>query len=119
MQAAIEVQGVRKRFGPTLALDGMSFVVEPGQVTGFVGPNGAGKSTTIRLLLGLDAPDGGTALVAGKRYSALPTPLTEMGALLDAAALHPGRTARDHLRWLVRSNGLPARRVEDVLELVG
>jgi ABC-2 type transport system ATP-binding protein len=88
-------------------------------VTGFVGPNGAGKSTTMRMILGLDAPDGGGVLVNGKRYRELGSPLREVGALLDATATHPGRRARDHLRWLVVSNRLPRRRVEEVLELVG
>src|SRR3954447_15758360 len=115
----IEVRDLRKRFGRTLAVDGLSFTVEPGTVTGFVGPNGAGKSTTLRALLGLDAPDGGAALIAGRPYHALRPPLLEVGALLDAAALHPARRGRDHLRWLAHSHGLPARRVDEVLEQVG
>src|ERR1700677_53339 len=97
MEATIEVTGLRKRFGPTLALDGMSFIVQPGQVTGFVGPNGAGKSTTMRLILGPDAADEGTPLFGGKPYRTLKTPLNHVGALLDAAALQPSRTARNHL----------------------
>ncbi|MFJ4786965.1 ABC transporter ATP-binding protein [Streptomyces sp. NPDC088794] len=117
--ATIEVRGLRKRFGRTLAVDGLSFTVEPGTVTGFVGPNGAGKSTTLRALLGLDAPDEGQALIAGRPYHALRTPLLEVGALLDAAALHPARRGRDHLRWLAHSHGLPTRRVDDVLAQVG
>ncbi|MDH6219377.1 ABC transporter ATP-binding protein [Streptomyces pseudovenezuelae] len=117
--ATIEVRGLRKRFGRTLAVDGLSFTVEPGTVTGFVGPNGAGKSTTLRALLGLDAPDEGQALIAGRPYHALRTPLLEVGALLDAAALHPARRGRDHLRWLAHSHGLPVRRVDDVLAQVG
>ncbi|MCT9080818.1 ABC transporter ATP-binding protein [Streptomyces fulvoviolaceus] len=117
--ATIEVRNLRKRFGRTLAVDGLSFTVEPGTVTGFVGPNGAGKSTTLRTILGLDAPDEGEALVGGRPYRALRTPLLEVGALLDAAALHPSRRGRDHLRWLAHSHGLPAHRVDDVLEQVG
>ena len=119
MDATIEVEGLRKRYGRTLAVDGLSFVVPPGLVTGFVGPNGAGKSSTMRVILGLDRPDEGRALVSGRPYAALRRPLCEVGALLDAGALHPGRRARDHLLWLARSNGLPAGRVDDVLELVG
>src|SRR4051794_6183619 len=95
----ITVSGLRKRFGPNLALDGMSFAVRPGVVTGFVGPNGAGKSTTMRVILGLDAADEGTALVGGKPYRGLARPLCHLGSLLDAAALQPGRTARNHLLW--------------------
>jgi ABC-2 type transport system ATP-binding protein len=117
--ATIEVLDLRKRFGRTLAVDGLSFRVEPGTVTGFVGPNGAGKSTTMRALLGLDAPDEGAALIGGRPYHALRTPLLEVGALLDAAALHPARRGRDHLRWLAHSHGLPAGRVDEVLEQVG
>ncbi|WP_433211098.1 ATP-binding cassette domain-containing protein [Microtetraspora malaysiensis] len=119
MHATIEVHGLRKRFGRTVALDGMSFTVSPGHVTGFVGPNGAGKSTTMRVILGLDAADEGTALVGGRPYRSLRTPLTHVGALLDAAALQPSRTARNHLLWLAHSQGLPARRVDEVLEQVG
>jgi ABC-2 type transport system ATP-binding protein len=117
--ATIEVLDLRKRYGRTLAVDGLSFRVEPGTVTGFVGPNGAGKSTTMRALLGLDAPDEGAALIGGRPYHALRTPLLEVGALLDAAALHPARRGRDHLRWLAHSHGLPAGRVDEVLQQVG
>jgi ABC-2 type transport system ATP-binding protein len=117
--AMIEVNGLRKRFGPTLALDGMSFAVMPGQVTGFVGPNGAGKSTTMRVILGLDAVDAGTALVGGRPYRTIRRPLTTLGSLLDASALQPGRTARNHLLWLAHSQGLTATRVDEVLGLVG
>src|SRR5271163_1666657 len=99
MEATIEVAGLRKRFGSALALDGMTFTVQPGQVTGFVGPNGAGKSTTMRVILGLDAPDEGTALVGGQRYASLRQPMRRLGALLDAGALQPGRSARNHLLW--------------------
>ncbi|MFI1382047.1 ABC transporter ATP-binding protein [Embleya sp. NPDC020886] len=119
MEATIEVRGLRKRYGPHTAVDGLSFTVEPGRVTGFVGPNGAGKSTTMRIILGLDRPDDGSALVGGRQYHTLRTPLRELGSLLDAAALHPARPARDHLLWMAHSNGLPARRVDDVLETVG
>ncbi|MEV6930758.1 ATP-binding cassette domain-containing protein [Dactylosporangium sp. NPDC051485] len=115
----ITVEGLRKRFGPNLALDGMTFTVRPGHVTGFVGPNGAGKSTTMRVVLGLDAAEEGTALVGGKPYRSLDRPLCHLGSLLDAAALQPGRTARNHLLWLAHSQGLPGRRVDEVLELTG
>ncbi|MCT9933782.1 ATP-binding cassette domain-containing protein [Planotetraspora sp. A-T 1434] len=119
MEATIEVAGLRKRFGETTALDGMSFIVEPGQVTGFVGPNGAGKSTTMRVILGLDAADEGTALIGGRPYTSLRNPLRHIGALLDAAALQPSRTARNHLLWLAHSQGLTAERVDEVIEQVG
>ena len=119
MDASIEVRGLTKRYGRTTAVEDLSFTVRPGQVTGFVGPNGAGKSTTLRVILALDAPDRGTALVGGRRYQTLRTPLRHVGALLDATALHPGRRARDHLLWMAQSNGLPDRRVDEVLELVG
>jgi len=118
-EATIQISDLRKRFGPTTAVDGLSFTVSPGQVTGFVGPNGAGKSTTMRMILGLDAPDAGTALIGGLRYAALRQPLKHVGAMLDAAALHPARRARDHLLWLAHSHGLPARRVDEVIGLVG
>ncbi|MFD9332547.1 ABC transporter ATP-binding protein [Streptomyces sp. NPDC060065] len=117
--ATIEIQGLRKRFGRTVAVDGLSFTVEPGQITGFVGPNGAGKSTTMRAVLGLDTPDEGRALIGGRPYHSLRSPLLEVGALLDAAALHPSRRGRDHLRWLAHSHGLSLRRVDEVLEQVG
>jgi ABC-2 type transport system ATP-binding protein len=119
MEATIEVAGLRKRFGPTLALDGMTFSVLPGQVTGFVGPNGAGKSTTMRVILGLDAADEGTALVSGQPYPTLRHPLSQVGALLDAAALQPSRSARNHLLWLAHSQGLGSRRVDEVVEAAG
>ena len=119
MEATIEVSGLRKRFGPVLALDGMSFTVQPGQVTGFVGPNGAGKSTTMRVILGLDAPDAGTALIGGQPYPSLRRPLTHVGALLDAAALQPSRAARNHLLWLAHSQGLTASRVDEVVAQSG
>jgi ABC-2 type transport system ATP-binding protein len=119
MDATIEVTGLRKRFGPAAALDGLSFTVTPGHVTGFAGPNGAGKSTTMRVILGLDAPDEGTALIEGKPYRSLRHPLNHVGSLLDAAALHPSRSARNHLLWLAHSQGLAARRVDQVIEQVG
>ena len=111
MNPTIEVTAVCKRLGPVLALDGMSFTVRPGQVTGFIGPNGAGKSTTMRVILGLDAPDEGTALVGGRPYASLARPLTRLGSLLDAGALQPSRTGRNHLLWLAHSQGLGAGRV--------
>jgi ABC-2 type transport system ATP-binding protein len=119
MQATIKVSGLRKRFGPTLALDGMSFTVAPGQVTGFVGPNGAGKSTTMRVILGLDAADAGSALIGGRRYQSLRHPLCHVGSLLDAAALQPSRTGRNHLLWLAHSQGLGAKRVDEVIGQAG
>jgi ABC-2 type transport system ATP-binding protein len=118
-EATIEVSGLRKRFGPTIALDRMSFTVRPGQVTGFVGPNGAGKSTTMRVILGLDAADQGRALIGGRPYRSLRRPLCHVGALLDAAALQPSRSARNHLLWLAHSQGLGARRVDEALEQAG
>jgi len=119
MEATIEVTGLRKRFGSTLALDGMTFTVVPGQVTGFVGPNGAGKSTTMRVILGLDAADEGAALVGGRPYASLRRPLSQVGSLLDAAALQPSRSARNHLLWLAHSQGLGAKRVNEVIEQTG
>ncbi len=119
MEATVEVAGLRKRFGPTLALDGMSFSVQRGQVTGFVGPNGAGKSTTMRVILGLDAADEGHALIGGRSYHSLRHPLNHVGALLDAAALQPSRSARNHLLWLAHSQGLTARRVDEVIGQAG
>src|ERR1700726_2983538 len=119
METTIEVAGLRKRFGPTLALDGMTFTVPPGQITGFIGPNGAGKSTTMRVILGLDAPDAGHALIGGGPYVTRRARLTQGGALLDAAALQPSRTARNHLLWLAHSQGLGPRRVDAVIEQAG
>ncbi len=119
MEATIKVTGLYKGFGTTVALDGVSFTVEPGQVTGFVGPNGAGKTTTMRVILGLDAADGGTALVGGKPYRSLRHPLSHMGSLLDASALQPSRRGRNHLLWLAHSHSLPPSRVDEVLDLVG
>ncbi|TQM79861.1 ABC-2 type transport system ATP-binding protein [Saccharothrix saharensis] len=115
----IEVRGLTRRYGDVLAVDELSFTVEPGKVTGFLGPNGAGKSTTMRVVLGLDRPTSGTALVNGRRYAAFAEPLREVGALLDPGAVHPGRTGRGHLRVAARANGIPRRRVEEVIERVG
>ncbi|HKE50103.1 MAG TPA: ATP-binding cassette domain-containing protein, partial [Actinomycetes bacterium] len=119
MDALIEAHGLTKRFGRTTAVDDLSFSVRAGRVTGFVGPNGAGKSTTMRMILGLDRPDRGGALVGGMPYRRLRTPLREVGALLDASAVHPGRRAFHHLLWLAHSNGIPYTRVAEVLEQVG
>jgi ABC-2 type transport system ATP-binding protein len=115
----IEAVGLTKRYGDRLAVDQLSFTVKPGQVTGFLGPNGAGKSTTMRMILGLDAPSGGTVTVNGKPFVQLDNPLREVGALLDAKAIHGGRSAYNHLLCLAQSNNLPKRRVDEVLELVG
>ncbi len=119
MNASIEIDGLRKRFGPTRALDGMTFTVGPGQVTGFVGPNGAGKSTTMRVVVGLDAPDAGTATIGGRPYHSLKNPLGHVGSLLDAGALQPSRSARNHLLWLAHSQGLKAGRVDVVIARAG
>ena len=115
----IEIQDLTKRYGATLAVDGLSFEVRPGVVTGFLGPNGSGKSTTMRLILGLDRPDGGQARIGGRRYRDLRWPLREAGALLEAKAFHPGRSAHAHLAALAASNGIGRRRVDEVLGLVG
>ncbi len=115
----IAVRGLTKRYGSVVAVDSLTFDVEPGRVTGFLGPNGAGKSTTMRAVLGLDRPTSGTALVHGRPYAALPEPLREVGAMLDPGAVHPGRTGRAHLRIAARTNGIPQRRVDEVVELAG
>jgi ABC-2 type transport system ATP-binding protein len=115
----IEVHELTKRYGGKTAVDGLSFTVRPGRVTGFLGPNGAGKTTTLRLILGLDAPTSGGATVGGVRFAERARGLRHVGALLDAHHVHPGRTAEAHLRALARSNGIPARRVGEVLEEVG
>ena len=115
----IEARGLVKRYGSTTAVDHLSFDVQPGTVTGFLGPNGAGKSTTMRMILGLDRPDAGTARVNGKSYHELRWPLREVGALLEAKAFHPGRSARAHLTALAVSNDLPRQRVDEVLEITG
>jgi ABC-2 type transport system ATP-binding protein len=115
----IEVRELSKRYGDTVALDRVSFDVPAGVVTGFLGPNGAGKSTAMRMILGLDLPTAGSATIGGRAYRDLPAPLREVGALLDAKAVHPARTARAHLRWLARAGGIAVSRVEEVLGLVG
>jgi ABC-2 type transport system ATP-binding protein len=115
----IQVRALTKRYGETLAVDRLTFDVRPGVVTGFLGPNGSGKSTTMRLILGLDRPTSGTATVHGRPYRELTAPLREVGALLDAKAVHGNRTARRHLTWLARAGGIPPRRVDEVLDLVG
>jgi ABC-2 type transport system ATP-binding protein len=115
----IEVHGLTKRYGAKTAVDGLTFGIEPGKVTGFLGPNGAGKTTTMRCILGLDYPDAGNVTVDGREYHDLGNPMLEVGALLDAKAVHGGRSAYSHLLCLAQTNNLPRRRVNDVLELVG
>jgi ABC-2 type transport system ATP-binding protein len=115
----IEARDLTKFYGHKAAVDHLSFTVEPGRVTGFLGPNGAGKSTTMRLILGLDRPNSGTALINGRPYRDLAEPLRTVGALLEARTVHPGRSARNHLLFLAQTQGLPARRVDEVLALVG
>ena len=115
----IEVRGLTKRYGETTAVSGLSFDVMPGKVTGFLGPNGAGKTTTMRLILGLDYPNAGTVTIDGKPYASLAYPMREVGALLDARAVHGGRSARNHLLCLAQTNNLPRKRVGEVLEQVG
>ena len=119
IEAGIEARNLTKRFRATLAVDDISFVVRPGRVTGLVGPNGAGKSTLMRMILGLDVPTSGSVTVGGSRYTDLAEPLRVIGALLDAKAIEPGRSAADHLLWLVQSNGIPRSRVDEVLATVG
>jgi ABC-2 type transport system ATP-binding protein len=115
----IEASGLTKRYGRTLAVDRLSFEVRPGVVTGFLGPNGSGKSTTMRMILDLDAPDAGRVRIGGRRYRDLPWPLRDVGALLEAQAFHPGRTAHAHLTALAASNGIARSRVDEVLAMVG
>jgi ABC-2 type transport system ATP-binding protein len=115
----IEASGLTKRYGPTVAVDDLSFTVRPGMVTGFLGPNGAGKTTTMRLILGLDYATAGTVTVDGKRYRRAPYPMREVGALLDAKAVHGGRSASNHLLCLAQTNDIPRRRVDEVLGTVG
>jgi len=115
----IEARKLRKVYGHTVAVDGIDFQVKPGHVTGFLGPNGAGKSTTMRMILGLDLPTSGTVTVGGRRYQSTVWPLHEVGALLDAHAVHPGRSAYNHLHSLAAANGIARRRVEEVLDQVG
>lgn len=115
----IEAVDLSKTYGRTTAVDSVTFTVRPGRVTGFLGPNGAGKSTTLRMVVGLDHPTAGRVTVGGRRYADHPAPLSEVGVLLDAGAVHPGRSARDHLLGLAQSNGIGPRRVRQVLDLVG
>ena len=115
----IEARGLTKRYGAKVAVDKLSFDVLPGVVTGFLGPNGSGKSTTMRMIMGLDSPDEGSVTVNGRPYHELPWPLREVGALLEAKAIHPGRSARAHLRMLAQTNGIASGRVDEVLEMVG
>jgi len=115
----IEAHGLTKRYGDKLAVDDLTFTVQPGVVTGFLGPNGAGKSTTMRLILGLDRPTSGSVTVNGKRYAEHAAPLGEVGALLEAKAVHTSRSARNHLRALARTHGIPGWRVDEVIDLVG
>jgi ABC-2 type transport system ATP-binding protein len=115
----ITARNLTKRFGSTVAVDSLSFEVQPGTVTGFLGPNGSGKSTTMRMIVGLDAPDGGSATIGGRPYRELRWPLREVGVMLDARGFHPGRSARQHLGALAASNDIPARRVGEVLGIVG
>ncbi len=115
----IEATGLSKLYGATLAVDELSFTVPPGQVTGFLGPNGAGKSTTMRMILGLDEPTSGSVAINGRSYAEYRRPLFEVGALLEANALHPGRSAYNHLLWLALSNGIGRARVDQVLDQVG
>jgi ABC-2 type transport system ATP-binding protein len=115
----IEARGLTKRFGDKLAVDQLSFTIEPGRITGFLGPNGAGKTTTMRLILGLDHPTGGSVSVNGREFSRSASPMREVGALLDAKAMHGGRSAYNHLLCLAQTNSLPRRRVGEVLDLVG
>ncbi|AMO63418.1 ABC transporter ATP-binding protein [Mycolicibacterium phlei] len=115
----IELVGLTKVFGRTRAVDDLTCTVEPGVVTGFLGPNGAGKTTTMRMILGLDHPTSGSATIGGRPYRRIRDPLRTVGALLDARQAHPNRSARSHLRWIAASNRIPARRVDEVLEIVG
>ena len=115
----ITAHSLTKRYGASTAVDNLTFEVPPGVVTGFLGPNGSGKSTTMRMIMGLDHPDSGSALIGGKPYSELAWPLREVGGLLEAKAFHPARTARNHLRWLALTNDIPLSRVDEVLDQVG
>jgi len=115
----IEARGLTKRYGPKTAVDGISFTVRPGTVTGFLGPNGAGKSTTMRMIMGLDRPTAGTVTVNGRPYAQHRSPLTEVGALLDAKAVHTGRSAYNHLRAMAATHGIPTKRVDEVIEMTG
>src|SRR6478672_6327335 len=115
----IDVEHLSKRYGETLAVDDLSFTIRPGQVTGFLGPNGAGKSTTMRMIVGLDRPSTGSVTVDGRRYRDLPAPLREVGAMLEARAIHTGRSAYHHLLAMAQSHGIGRKRVEEVIDIVG
>jgi ABC-2 type transport system ATP-binding protein len=115
----ITAHSLTKRYGAATAVDNLTFEVRPGVVTGFLGPNGSGKSTTMRMIMGIDIPNSGSALIGGKPYAELAWPLRQVGGLLDAKAFHPARTARNHLRWLALTNDIPLRRVDEVLDQVG
>src|SRR3954466_11152503 len=117
--SVIEASGLTKRYGPTVAVDALSFAVRPGVVTGFLGPNGSGKSTTMRLILGLDAPSAGDVRVNGKHYAEHAAPLHEVGALLEARSIHTGRSASNHLLALAKTHGISRRRVDELIDLVG
>ncbi|MDN5569854.1 MAG: ATP-binding cassette domain-containing protein [Propionibacteriaceae bacterium] len=115
----ITINGLTKHYGPLVAVNNATFSVSPGTITGFLGPNGAGKSTTLRLLLGLENPTGGDALIDGQPYRSLARPMTVVGALLDAGWVHPRRSGRNHLRWMAATNGISAARVDECLDIVG
>src|ERR1700735_5904230 len=115
----IEFTGITKHFGPVLAVDHLTFTVQPGRVTGFLGPNGSGKTTTLRMLLGLVHPSAGTATIAGRKYTDLENPTSSVGAVLEATSFHPARRARTHLRMAARAGGHPDKRADEVLGLVG
>src|SRR5262249_37539886 len=117
--AMIEVENLSKRYGATLAVGGLDFVVRPGVVTGFLGPNGAGKSTTMRMIAGLDEPTAGRVRVNGREYRAARAPMAELGILLEARAMHTGRSARNHLLALAQTNGVSRRRVDELIDMVG
>src|ERR1700712_1083894 len=118
MLSMIDVDHITKRYGERTAVDDLTFTVQPGVVTGFLGPNGAGKSTTMRMILGLDAPSGGTVTVNGKAYNQLPAPLHEVGAMLEARATHTGRSAFNPLLAMAQTHGIPRRRVDEVIDMV-
>src|SRR5580698_8837891 len=115
----ITAHSLTKRYGAATAVDNLTFEVRPGVVTGFLGPNGSGKSTTMRMVMGIDRPDGGRVTIGGRRYHDLPWPLREVGGLLEAKAVHPGRSAYNHLWALAQTNDIPSTRVDELLELVG
>lgn len=115
----IKVNSLTKSYGDTTVVKNLDFEVKPGIVTGFLGPNGAGKSTTMRMIVGLDQPTRGSALIDGKRYADYPRPLEKVGTLLDAKWIHPNRSAANHLRWIAAANGFPRKRVDEVLDVVG